>query len=227
MLRIRTLLFLLPVFLLGSTFHPARADASPPRMDWKPGIYIGPISISGHEFIALKPLPKGTLHEEQTLEILPATGYMSIFISNNGTMRINISVPFKFRYKDWSQVKDEGTGICQGQRSEAVGFTKLHSLVSEAPIPLGESFLVNLPPFELGVFNGLTVQFGEHCPDVDKKRMKASLEAGFNAMFVNGIVFEGMEIPGGISGVCRVPGFQSKGDLVFNCKWRLWNFYKE
>ncbi len=228
MLRIRTLIFLLPVILLGQTLQNTRAAASPPRMAWKPGIYIGEMTISGHEYIALKPLPKGTLHEELSLDIFRSTGYMSIFILNDGQMRIYFSVPFDFRYKDWSQVEDIGSGICQGQRSESVGTTSLHARIWEDQVPLGDSFLVKPSPFELTAHKGLTVQFGDRCPEVNDKTMQTSLEAGFNAIFVNGIVFTvELDIPEGMSGKCTMPGFQSTGDLVFKCRWVVWNTYKE
>ena len=139
-------------------------------------------------------------------------------------MRTHFSIPFKFRYMDWSQIKDEGTGICEGQLSNGFGYTKLQATVRDAPIPLGSVFTITPPPFKVEVFDGKIAQYGKQCPEVGKEKMRSTLEGGFNNMFKGGISFEvKMTTPNVLAGYCYLPGYALEGDLIFDCTWFVRN----
>jgi hypothetical protein len=219
MFRFRVLFFLFPLILLSQNRQIVQAAPRAGKISWAPGVYIGTVSIDAHEYVALQPLPEGTLHEEHDLEIPMSTGRMQIVVGKQGSFSVGFSIPIRFRYWDWSQVEDVGTGICEGQRSESAGYGTLR-LSGQGGVPSGNTFRYKAQPFKVEGFSGCVLQFGKQCPEVDVQEMRSTMEGGFAALFANEIEFEIIMTQGNVlAGYCRMPGYELEGDHAFDCTW--------
>jgi hypothetical protein len=225
MIRIRALVLLLALLMLAQNAGPASAQSAAAPVTWKPGIYLGMISIDAHEYVSEQPLPPGTLHEEHTLDIKGIWGRFYIIINNQGKMSISSDIPIRFTYMDWSQVEDVGTGICEGQRSESSGQGHLRFNITPASAPTGDKFSLSTQPFSVDGFSGNIQQFGNQCPEVEASRMRDSIEFGFKTMFKNTVDFEVKLVKNRIvAGYCYLRGYELEGDHAFDCTWYVQYF---
>ena len=217
MARFKALVLLLPLIVLSQTAQIARAAPAAEKIPWPEGIYIGTISIDAHEYVALKPLPDGVLHEEHELEIRFSTGRMLITIDRLGKMTTLFKIPVRFTYMDWAQVEDVGTGICEGQHYESSGYGSLDFSNSGTA---GNTFSGKARPFKVQGFSAIIMQFGKQCPDIDTARMRLEMEGGFADMFNHNIDFEVKMTKGDIvAGYCYIKGYELEGDHAFDCTW--------
>lgn len=220
MSRLRILVSLLTLLMLSQIVEPASAQSAAPSPAWKPGTYIGTISINAYERVSEPPM-EGVLHEEHSLEILMSTGSLQIFIGDLGTMQIKFSIPIKFKYLDWSQMADIGSGICEGQRSESTGRGTLRMLMPMLMTPAGDTFTGSASPFKVEAFCGGITRFGENCPtEVSGLDMRDQMEYGFKTMFQSSIRFEvKLDRDSLKAGYCYLEGYELEGDHVFDCTW--------
>lgn len=215
--RIRTLFFLIPLVVLSQTAQVVQAAPQASKLAWTPGLYMGTISINAHEYIALKPLPKGTLHEEQDLEILFSTGPMYIIVDGQGRMNTFFWIPLRFTYMYWGQLEDIGSGICEGQHYESSGNGTLRFSYSGTA---GNKFSGKAHPFKVQGFIAVIMQFGKRCPEINVERMRSEMQGGFATMFNHNIDFEVKMTKGDIvAGYCYLKGYELEGDHAFDCTW--------
>lgn len=220
MIRLRTLVFLLPMILAVPASHASFAASHTSESPWKPGTYLGRITIAANIDHVLRPLPEGTIAEEYHLRIVESTGTMQVRIGSNGNISFRFSVEPQFTYSDWSESKDVGSGGCLGQRSNATGHGTLRLIKPSSLTPVGDKFSGAPATFRVSGFAADGGGIGPNCPPFDARKMRDAIEEGYREMFGIPMEFEVLSpTDRSMAGTCSIPGREYDPEAIFVCTW--------
>lgn len=156
----------------------------------------------------------------ETMDIQMGTGTMTLTSTNTGmAIRINMQMPFK--YYQWSEVIDEGTGVCRGYRFDTTGHGKLKLIDKKPAIYYGNSFTSYPAIFTISSFGMNIRKIGNDCLDVDIGHTRRVMESEIQSIFAKPIEFTVNNSSSDWSGNCFSPAWSEQPNHTFHCLWYL------